>query len=170
MLGRWTTDNIIMVYELLHSVKTRHKGWKEVWRLNSKFSKLMTKEWRFLEEMMRTMAFDEGWISWVMRRVTSVSYATLINGQPGPSIIPTRGIRQDDSISPYLYLICVDGLSKLFNEVESSKMIWDVKVARGSLPINHLFFVDNKLIFCRENTIKWEAIQGILDIYEKASG
>lgn len=50
-------------------------------------------EWPFLEKMMRTLGFDEGWITWVMRCVTTVSYATLINGHQGPRIIPSKGLR-----------------------------------------------------------------------------
>lgn len=53
-----------------------------------------------------------------MTCVTSVSYAVLVNGQPGDKIVPTRGLHQGDLISLYLYLICVEGLSTLIHNTE----------------------------------------------------
>lgn len=68
------TDNIIVAYEALHSIKTRHKGRKGSKTIKLDISKSYDKlEWSFLEEMMRTMGFSEGWISLVMKCVTPVS-------------------------------------------------------------------------------------------------
>jgi hypothetical protein len=60
-------------------------------------------EWRFLEEVLRRMGFDERWIRLVMMCVTSVHYAVVINGKPRGHITPTKGIRQGDPISPYIF-------------------------------------------------------------------
>lgn len=97
------------------------------------------------------------------------TYATLVNAQSGFVIKPTRGICQKDQISSYLYLICVECLSQLLNEVKRSKQIRGVKVAHGSPSINHLFFTDNNLIFCIANNVKWQSIQSLLDLYEEAT-
>lgn len=72
----------------------------------------------------------------------------LVNGQPGSVFKPTRGLRQGDPISSYLYLICAEGLSTLLNEAENVNKIRGVKVARESLTINHIFFEDDNIIFC----------------------
>lgn len=58
----------------------------------------------------------EQWITLIIKCVASVSYSVLINGQPGSSITPTKGIYLGDLIYPYLYLICVEGFSALLNE------------------------------------------------------
>lgn len=112
---------------------------------------------------MRKLGFDEVWISRLMTCVTIISYAVLINGQPDPVITPFRGIRRGDPISLYLYLICVEGLSMLLNEIKKSSKITGAKVTRGSLTINHLFFTDNIIIL-------WHKIQSLLDAYEATSG
>ena len=58
------------------------------------------------------MGFDEIWIGWIMECVTIVSYSPVINGKPSPRFFPTRGIRQGDPFSLYLFLFVVDVLSR----------------------------------------------------------
>lgn len=126
-------------------------------------------EWPFLEAMMSLLGFDEGWISKVMTCVMSVSYVVLVNDQPNQKIIPSKGLHQGDPISPYLYLFCAEGLSTLLHNVERTFKIKGVKMARSSLTINHLFFTDDSIIFCRATLGDWNGVQNILDTYEDVS-
>lgn len=77
---------------------------------------------------------------------------------------------QGDSISPYLYMICAEGLSLILNEAKTSFRIRGVRVARGSHSINHLFFADDSIMFCQATTREWEKIWSLLKVYEDASG
>lgn len=90
--------------------------------------------------MMRKLGFNEIRIARIMTCVNIVSYSILINGQPGSIIKLFGGLHQRDLISPYLYLICAEGLSSLLNDVEFSHKIKGVKVAKNNLTISHLFF------------------------------
>lgn len=105
-------------------------------------------EWSFLDKRMRKLGFNDVWIFRVMSCVTTASYAILINGQPDPIIVPSRGIHQRDHLSPYFYLIYAEGLSCLLNKVDANGRIGGVKVAQGSPSITHLFFADDSFIFC----------------------
>ena len=60
---------------------------------------------------MKKMGFDERWISLIMMCVTTTSFSVLINGVPKGTIIPSKGLRQGDLISSYLFLLCAEGLS-----------------------------------------------------------
>lgn len=94
----------------------------------------------------------------------------LVNGQPGEIFSPSKDLRQGDSISPYLYLICAGNLSFVLNEAETSYKIKGIKVTRGSLPFNYMFFVDDSILFCIAKTSDWQAIQDVLETYETAVG
>lgn len=105
--------------------------------------------------MVIKLGFDSVWISRIMTCVTMVSYSVLVNGHPRSRFRPTRGLRQGDSISPYLYLICAEELSILLNEAENNNLIKGVKVARNSPTINHLFFVDDSIVFYKAKMKEW---------------
>lgn len=68
-------------------------------------------DWEFLKESMRGMGFSQQWIQWMMLCITTVSYEFCVNGSSIGPIQPTRGLRQGDPLSPYLFLLCVEGLS-----------------------------------------------------------
>lgn len=97
--------------------------------------------------MIRKLGFTKAWISIIMKCVTTIFYATLINSQPGATFTPSRGLHQGDPISPYLYRICAEGFSLLLNEVEKYSKIKGIRMLRGSPSINHLFFANDTIFF-----------------------
>lgn len=61
-------------------------------------------EWIFLEKLMRRMDFCTRWIDLIIECVSTVSYTILVNGEPKGMFKPTKGIRQGDPVSPFLFL------------------------------------------------------------------
>ena len=98
---------------------------------------------------MEKLGFADRWRSLVMKCVTSVNYAIKVNGCPMGSITPTRGIRQGDPLSPYLFLLCAEGLSSLIKAFMANGDLKGISVCRGGPELSHLFFADDSLIFCR---------------------
>lgn len=94
----------------------------------------------------------------------------MANGIPQPFFKPSRGIRQGDPLSPYLFLFCAEALSSLMSHAELSEAINGVPIKRGKLHVNHLLFADDNLLFCRANSLEWSRLVFLLDTYEKASG
>lgn len=80
-------------------------------------------EWVFIERIMGKMGFDEKWIPKVMNCVKGASFSVIINGKPIANFTPTSGLRQGCSLSPYLFLICSEGLSCLVNNAADKGLI-----------------------------------------------
>ena len=102
-------------------------------------------EWFFLELLMRRMGFHETWVALMMECITTVSYFLLINGEPTSTIKPTRGIRQGDPLSPYLFFLCIEGLHGLLNKATTAGSIKGVSICRNGPWLTHLFFTDDIL-------------------------
>lgn len=101
--GRLITDNILIAHELLHSEQTKKQKLSYM-ALKLDIVKPFDKvEWHFVEGTMKK--FADQWCRWIMAYITLMTYLVLINGSLVGNITPTRGIRQGDPTSPYLYLI-----------------------------------------------------------------
>ena len=124
----------------------------------------------FLENLMRKMGFCENWINLVMECVRTVSYSVLINGEPKGLMYPSQGIRQGDPLSPFLFLLCMEGLHGLINSAVRRGDIKGFLLCRGGPELTHLLFTDDSLLFCRATLEECEKVLQILESYKQASG
>ena len=81
-----------------------------------------------------------------MECVSTVSYSLLINGEPMGNIKPSRGIRQGDPLSPYLFLLCSEGLHRMIKKAVDIGDIQGVSICRNGPKLTHLFFADDSLL------------------------
>jgi len=86
----------------------------------------------------------------------------------GP-IVPGRGLRQCDPLSPYLFILVAEGLSTLIHKAINRGDIHGIQVCRGALVVSHLLFADDCLLFCRANVVEAQPLLTILKTYEEAS-
>jgi hypothetical protein len=87
-------------------------------------------EWCFLKEAMRRLGFAPRWVRLIMMCVTTVKYAVVVNGNPSGCFQPTRGLRQGDPISPYLFLICAEVLSSMVSEANNKGLLTGVPTSK----------------------------------------
>ena len=127
-------------------------------------------EWKFLKRVMEKMGFQDKWVKIIMECISTISYSILVNGEPHGYIKPSRGLRQGDRLSPYLFLLYAEGLHSLIQKEKIIGTLKGVFISRGGPKITHLFFADDSLLFCKATTDDVNRIQGILSQYEKASG
>ena len=97
-----------------------------------------------------------------MQCITSVSLFVLINGAAYGNIIPFRGLRQGDPLSPSLFLLCAKGLSAILYEAARNQFLSSISISRNCPKITHLFFANDSILFCKANT---EECQTLVQIF-----
>ena len=95
-------------------------------------------EWLYLRAIMHKLGFAEWWIDRVMACVETVSFSVRVNGVFSESFKPSKGIRQGDPISPYLFLICSEGLTCLLRKVGEGHLTRGIRVGIHAPWITHL--------------------------------
>lgn len=140
---------MVLSHETLHYLRNRHKGKIGFVALKLDMSKAYDRvEWSYLSQIMEKLGFHEKWISLVMKCVTTPTFSILMNNESFGFIKPTRGIRQGDPLSPYLFLPCSEGLSSLLVNARERSMV-GISICRSCPKISHLFFADDSLIFIK---------------------
>lgn len=168
---RAISDNVLITHEMLHFLQKTKATKRCAMAVKTDMTKAYDRiEWGFLKEVLRCLGFHVRWIDWIMECVCSVSYSFLINGVPHGKVTPSRGIRQGDPLSPYLFILCTEVLSGMCSMAQETGKLPGIKVASGCPPINHLLFADDTVFFTRTSSKCCKALQGIIQQYEAVSG
>ena len=158
-----------MAFETLHHMQTKKIEKHGFMAMKLDMSKAYDRvEWNFLIKIMDRMGFHPKWVGWIYECASTVSFSIMVNGPRG-HVVPSRGLRKRGPLSPYLFLLCSEGLNGLINNAVYEGKIKGYSLCRNGPKISHLFFVDDSLLFCKVSSGDVTTIQNILEVYESAS-
>lgn len=169
--GRMITDNALIAFECFHSIQKNRKERDAACAYKLDLSKAYDRvDWIFLEQSMYKLGFAHQWVRWIMSCITSVRYAVKFNGTLLDTFAPSRGLRQGDPLSPFLFLFVADGLSLLLEEKVNQGILSPVHVCRRGPGISHLLFADDTLLFFKAVNEQALAVREVLADYASSTG
>lgn len=101
--------------------------------------------WPFVRGAPESLGFATPWIRWIMAAVDNLGI--LINGKASIWIEGKSGLRQGCPLSPFLFVICAEVLTRLIRREEAKGDFRGICLSPSSLPVSHLFFADDLLFF-----------------------
>ena len=119
------------------------------------------------------MGFGEKWAGWIRWCISTASFSVLINGSPSGFFQSTRGLRQGDPLSPYLFVLGMEALSCLINRAIREGFLTGCRIrGRGGsgIQVSHLPFADDTLVFCEDSQEQMAFLSWLLMWFEAIFG
>jgi hypothetical protein len=168
--GRKASDNVILVQEIIHSMSiSRSKIGNMAIKidLEKAYDRL---EWNFIRLTLKYFNLPQWWIDLIMSCISSSHLSILVNGEKTDSFAPSRGIRQGDPLSPYIFILCMEYLAWLIQGEVTNGSWKGIKVSRQGPTFSHIFFADNLVLFAKATKANCRTINKVLNTFCQASG
>ncbi|XP_071929043.1 uncharacterized protein [Coffea arabica] len=167
--GRNITDNFLLAQEIVSGIGKKNRGGNVVMKLD--MSKAYDRvAWDHIIDVLRRFGFGEIFIDLVWRLISNVWFSVILNGASHGFFKSTRGLRQGDPLSPALFIIGAEVLSRGLNNLAMQSGFVGFKVPYACPSITHLAFADDVLIFANGSSYSLKVIMQVLEAYQRCSG
>ncbi|RVW69991.1 Transposon TX1 uncharacterized 149 kDa protein [Vitis vinifera] len=166
--GRQIMDAVLIANEI---VDERRRSGEKVSSL-----KLILKKaydyvrWDFLDQVLEKKGFSPKWRKWMSGCLSSVSYAVLVNGSAKGWVKASRGLRQGDPLSLFLFTLVADVLSRMLLRAEERNMLEGFRVGRNRTRVSHLQFADDTIFFSNTREEDLQTLKSLLLAFGHISG
>ena len=130
-------------------------------------------DWGFLLYLLRRCGFSEKWRNWITYCISTACFSILISGSSCGFFKSSKGLRQGDPLSPLLFVIIMEALSKMMDQVVGGGLVLGFSVGREAprlIMVSHLLFADDTLIFCDAIPNQVLQLRALLTWFEAISG
>nr|KYP54028.1 Retrovirus-related Pol polyprotein LINE-1 [Cajanus cajan] len=167
---RNSRDNVIVFQEVMHSMKSKkgNKGWMAIKiDLEKAYDRL---NWNFIKDTLLDIGLPSSFINLVWACISSAKFRMLWNGEALSEFLPSRGVRQGDPISPYIFVLCMERLFHLINMTIEHHIWKPICLSRSGPLISHLAFADDLVLFAEASTNQVEVIKACLNTFCDSAG
>lgn len=123
-------------------------------------------EWNFILEILKKFGFNDKWIGWIRECITTTSFSEIVNNILGQQFKRSRGIRQGDPLSPYLFILCAELLARQLQMASDKKTTGiGIKICRKGDKIPFLTFTVDTMIFTKATKTSYIIVKNIIQEY-----
>jgi hypothetical protein len=166
---RQILDGILIANEVVDEAR---KTKRELMLFKVDFEKAYDSvDWGYLDAVMGKMEFPTLWRKWMRECVCTATASVLVNGSPTGEFPFQRGLRQGDSLSPFLFLLAAEGLDVLMTAMVERNMFTGYRVGnQDPVMVSHLQFADDTLLLGEKSWANVRALRSVLVLFELMSG
>ncbi|GJT59406.1 RNA-directed DNA polymerase, eukaryota [Tanacetum coccineum] len=125
--------------------------------------------WDYLDVVLANFGFGLKWRSWIQGCLNSAMGSILVNGSPTSEFKFSKGLKQGDPLSPFLFILIMESLHLSFNNVVNAGLYNGIQIDE-SLNLSHLFYADDVIFVGKWNSSNLSTIVNVLKWFYLASG
>ncbi|KAF3645514.1 hypothetical protein FXO38_19607 [Capsicum annuum] len=166
--GRLINDNIILRNELVKGYGRKQISPRCMLKIDMKKA-YDSVEWGYLRQVLELLQFPQKFVEWIYQCISTVLYSILLNGCPSVPFPTKKRLRQGDPLSPYLFVLIMEYLSRLLKKLRGiPNFNYHPKCER--LQIIQLSFADDLLLFSRGDALSVRLLYGVFMEFSQISG
>ncbi|XP_074304746.1 uncharacterized protein LOC141639537 [Silene latifolia] len=166
--GRSILENILICQDLIRQYSRGKASPRCLFKLDLQKAYDLI-EWTFVDQMLEALHFPEKFRRMIMLCISTPTYTLNLNGAQFGYFPGRRGLRQGDPISPLIFCICMEYLSRIM-EFATRKWYFRYHPICKSLKLTHLLFADDLLMFSKGDVQSIMLILGVLATFSGSSG
>ncbi|XP_013601566.1 PREDICTED: uncharacterized protein LOC106309022 [Brassica oleracea var. oleracea] len=166
--GRLLLENVLLATELVKDYHKQSIQPRSV--LNLDISKAFDSvNWSFITNTLRTMGIPDMLVHWIHTCLSTAAFFVSVNGELEGFFGSERGLRQGCSLSPYLFVIAINVLSRMLNKAAQSHSI-GYHPSCSKVNLTHLSFADDLMIFTDGAAASLKGVFEVLSEFASISG
>ncbi|VFQ79087.1 unnamed protein product [Cuscuta campestris] len=165
--GMGVDEQILLVEEMVHKIDAKIRGGNVIIKLDmaKAFDNM---EWHYILGVLDKLGFSDHNQKLLLANLRSTFISVMVNGSPQGFFTMKRGVKQGDPLSPLLFIIAGEGLSRMLKQNMASSKIVNYNTGRDYL-ISHLAYADDIISFCNGDTRNLLKVNTLLKSYMNAS-
>jgi hypothetical protein len=167
--GRQISDCVIVASEAINVLHKRGFGGNIALKIDIRKA-LDTLEWDFLLVVLRQFGFNDVFCDWIIEILRLAKLSILVNGKTVGFFACVRGVRQGDPLSPLLFCLAEEVLSRALLKASDHGNIRSMSYCRGVNVPTHVLYADDIMLFCKGTKANIRFILNIFNRYSEASG
>ncbi|XP_052622513.1 uncharacterized protein LOC128127842 [Lactuca sativa] len=166
--GRNILDGPLIMNEVLSWAKRSNK---KIFMFKVDFEKAFDSvNWNYLDSIMEQLNFGGKWRWWIRGCLSSSRTSVLVNGSPTEEFVITKGVRQGDPLSPFLFIIAMEGLNQAINKARELGLLTGIGLPGMGPTLSHMFYADDAIFVGEWDRSSIKNLSALLKCFHISSG